>query len=87
DGIEVAASSAGPIALGTVRLPPASWARGVVSAGGEPLMGAEVRIYEIDDGSTLCEQITGAVCTPTARLRGIWVSAPDGWVRLVLPNP
>jgi hypothetical protein len=87
DGIEVAASSAGPIALGTVRLPPASWARGVVSAGGEPLMGAEVRIYEIDDGSTLCEQISGAVCTPTARLRGIWVSAPDGWVRLVLPNP
>jgi hypothetical protein len=87
DSIEITGSGNEPLALGTVNLPPASWARGIVTAGGQPLSGAEVRVYEIDEDLTLCQQIGGDPCEPTARLRGIWVSREDGWVSLVLPNP
>jgi len=86
----VQAGSAGPgepINLGTVELPPALWARGLVHAGGQLVPGAEVRIVEIpavDLGAQLGYADDG--CAPRAKLRGIWRSGDDGRAVLVLPD-
>lgn len=61
--------------IGVVQLPPASYARGLITAGGEPVPGAELRLYELfpDAGS--------------ARLRGLWQTRDGAMVWIVLPDP
>ncbi len=89
DGLVLGADSA-TVALGVVELPRPSHARGVVSAGGEEVPGAEVWLYEIGGDEALCDAAHapgGADCEPPARLRGLWRAGDDGWVWLVLPNP
>jgi len=89
DGVHVQGDENGTVSLGDVILPPASNARGLINVNGEPVANAELRIYQIDDNSILCEQLSfgdSTPCAPTARLRGIWRSRDDGWVHIVVPD-
>jgi hypothetical protein len=89
DGLDVGPDSAG-VALGVVDLPPGSHARGMVTASGEPVPGAELWLYEIDVDSDLCDAAHapgGEACVAPARLRGLWRTSDSGSVWLVLPNP
>ncbi len=78
--------------LGTIALPPASFARGLVQGpGGEPVANAELRLYQLAEDNEIC---LGAIlpasedeCVAPAQLRGIWKSDVDGLVRIVLPDP
>lgn len=68
-------SPLGSLSLGEMILPPAAYARGEVTASGEAIPGAEVRLYEV------------AADSGAAHLRGLWQSRDDGTVWIVLPDP
>ncbi len=78
--------------LGTVPLPSASYARGMVrDASGQVVPGAEVRLYQLNMDSSLCD---GAIrpasvelCEPPAILRGVWRADDMGQVQVILPVP
>lgn len=77
------------IDLDAIELPPVANARGVVTAEGEPVPGAEIRLYEIGAKESLCaaEYAPGGdACEPPARLRGLERAGDDGRVWLHLPN-
>jgi hypothetical protein len=89
DGLDIGRDAAG-VALGVIELPRGSHARGMVTAGGEPVPGAEVWLYELGMDADLCEAVYapgGEACEPPARLRGLWRAGESGSVWLVLPNP
>lgn len=85
EGIDAAES----IDLGERRLPDGAHVRGlVVDPAGEPVIGASVRIYEVDlDGSVCIAENAPAECQPPAILRATGRSDDRGLVHLVLPRP
>lgn len=75
--------------LGELRLPPAFYARAVLTdEAANALPGADVRIYEVPTSSIECEtsQYPPDPCLAPAILRGGWTSAPDGSVWVALPD-
>jgi hypothetical protein len=72
--------------LGTLNLPPASYARGTVrDPGGLLVSGAEVRWFQLPDPGS-CD-VNLATCASPAKLLGIWESDEAGEVVAVLPDP
>ncbi len=89
DGVDLGDSDA-VVDLGTVNLPRAAHTRGVVTADGEPVADAEVRVYELDVRPEACaakHAPDGDDCEPPARLRGLRHTGDDGSLWLVLPDP
>ena len=73
---------------GTVALPPASHARGLVlGEDGAPVEGVEVRVY-IQPDPAICQALGDrGPCDPPARLGALTLSDADGLFRLALPAP
>jgi hypothetical protein len=93
DGVRMAERElGGRLDLGEIVLPRASYARGpVLDPGGEPVPGAEVRLYQVDEDQTACNAPNApggdGECQAPARLRGVWQSRDSGEAWLLLPNP
>ena len=81
-------NNVGVVDLGVITLPAASYARApVLTPLGDPVVDAEVRLYEVSEESLVCGTNVDADCVAGAILRGLWKSREDGWVWLVLPEP
>lgn len=78
------------LSLGELQLPPAAFARGLVTGpDGTPTPNVEVHIWE-PDSSDPCEGAANSpsACPAAARRWGVWLSDPeDSVVRVVLPDP
>lgn len=77
--------------LGSLELPPASYARGIVrDPAGDAVAGAELHLYQLPE-SDFCVRVLGLGsendCDPPARLRTISPSDDAGWVTMALPDP
>lgn len=88
------ARDAAPLDLGSLMLPPASYARGaVVGPDGNPVTGAKVGLYAISQDQTLCETAAwpsgsdSLDCVVPPAYLGPFPSRDDGRVMLVLPDP
>lgn len=83
----------GTVNLGMMQFPGAAYVRGTVRApDGEPVSGAEVRLYALSEDQTLCTTTSwpgdgDAECLVPPRYRGPTHSRSDGQVTLVLPKP
>jgi hypothetical protein len=77
------------VKLGTTQLPDAAFVRGhVFDANGAPLEGAEVKLYRVRDGDTLCRETRfhPSKCVVPAEIVGRGASDAAGVVRLTLPR-
>ncbi len=78
--------------IGTVRLPAASYARGLVlTSEGEPIADAEVKLFEISTNLDACTAPNSPApdgeCYPPAHLRAVRRSDDSGQAIVVLPDP
>jgi hypothetical protein len=73
------------VEIGTIALPSASYARGTVrDLQGAPVVGAELRWFELQEDADTCGAATGQPCASV--FRGLSDTDGDGWVMLVLPE-
>ncbi len=84
-------SPAGSLDFGSMPLPPASYARGLVrDLQGQVVVGAEVRWFQVPTVEA-CESVgepgSAEPCLLPARLLGLWESDEAGEVIAVLPDP
>ncbi len=84
--ISVDAEPGESVDLGTLPLPPASYARGSIrDSEGFVVPGAEIRWFQLPTDS--CEDISSTYCNSLAQPIGIWESDESGEVIAVLPDP
>lgn len=84
----IVATDTESMSLGQLRLPEASFARGLVTGpGGMPAPGVELRVYEPDATDPCSGQVPPTECPASAREVGVWLTDEDSIVRVVLPDP
>ncbi len=77
------------IDLGTIDLPDASYARGVIfDTVGDPVRDAGLQIWRPNSEDPCAAfSLPDGECPTAATRMGVWLSDDDGAVRIVLPNP
>jgi hypothetical protein len=88
EDIGVLTAASGSLDLGELTLPDAAYGRATVKdAGGMPVPGARVSVYEIAD-NTVCQMFANdPTCVAPAPLRAFGTAGDDGMLRIVLPRP
>jgi hypothetical protein len=86
---EVAISSLDTLSLPDVVLPDAAFVHGAITdPDGEPVVGAEVKVFRVNTTLALCSMVPNAPasCPIPATLQGRGASDPMGMVRVTLPR-
>ena len=85
ENVALSPETTGGLDLGTIFLPEASHARGIMHTSGLGVPGAEFRLYELGTDLRTCVPNEGQSCVPPARSRGLWLADDQGTVRIALP--
>jgi hypothetical protein len=81
--------AADSVGLGDITVPDAAYIHGrITGANGQPVDGAELKLYVVSNAITLCSEVAHAPmsCPIPAELRSRNTSDSDGIVRLTLPR-